>query len=451
MDFVRFGISPEDVSTLVKENKFLDLKSLMRELDPADLADLFEEVGPRERVILFRLLPKDKAIEVFELMEGRAREEMLSSFTDSEVAQVIGAMSDDERTELLEELPAKTVKKLLTKLPPEERELANLLLNYPENSAGRLMTTEFIDLKHNMTVERALERIRRDARKKETIYTCFVIDDRRKLLGTVRLEEIILAEPGTPVGKIMEPNPVFVHTHADREEVARIMSHYKLDSIPVVDSEERLVGIITLDDVLEIIEEETTEDIHKMAGMGTTTMGYFETPIWVFIKNRLPWLVGLLLFQSLSAMIVGHYEHALSLYPILAAFMATMIDAGGNAGGQSSTLVIRSMALGDLEVRHWWRVLLKELFVGALMGLLLGFVLFLRGFMITGDPRINLSAGFALFVIIVVANVVGAMLPFMGRLARIDPAVMSSPLITTLADLLGIGIYFYIASSFLGL
>jgi len=302
-----------------------------------------------------------------------------------------------------------------------------------------------------MTVQKALDKVRKFGKDAETIYTIFVVEEDKTLIGTVKLEDLLFAEPDTLIEEIYAPDPIYVKTNTDQEEVAELMKKYDLNAIPVVDNDMRLVGIITIDDIVDVIDEEATEDIHKMAGMSVTTTSYFHTSPLVFIKNRLPWLVGLLLLQSVSAYIISSFESVIAAVPILAAFMATMIDAGGNTGGQSSTLIIRSMALGDVELKDWWKVLLREIYVGLILGSILGAVLFVRGFMISHDVMVNISAAISLLVIVIFANVVGAMLPFLGKLMRIDPAVMAGPLITTVADLAGIWIYFAVATRMLGI
>lgn len=438
-----------DLHKLIERGDFRTLKLLLEDQEPNLIFEMIEELETSEKAIVFRLLRKDVAAEVFSKLEPDEQLELVKLLTDDEIKSIFRNMDPSDRAELLDELPPDVVTKLLSFLPKTERDRTIEVLNYPENSAGRLMSPYFVYVTRSMTVKESLDKVRKFGKDAETIYTIFVVEEDRTLVGTVKLEELLFSDPETTIEEIFDPNPIYVKTTTDQEEVAELMKRYDLNAIAVVDNDLRLVGIIVIDDIVDIIEEEVTEDIHKMAGMTATSTSYFHTSPWIYIKNRLPWLVGLLLFQSLSALLVSRYEKVLSLYPILAAFMATMIDAGGNAGGQSSTLIIRGMALGEIELKDWWRVLLRETYIGIIMGVVLGVTLFLRGFMITTNVQINFSAGLAILTIIVFANAIGAMLPFVGKVFRIDPAVMSGPLITTIADLAGIAIYFYIATTIL--
>ncbi len=437
-----------DIKKLIERGDFRTLKLLLEDQDANVVFEMIEELETSEKAIVFRLLHKDIAAEVFSKLESDEQFELVRMLTDEEIKSIIRSMDPSDRAELLDELPADVVTKLLSFLPKNEREQTIEILNYPDNSAGRLMSPYFVYVTKDMTVEKALTKVRKFGKDADTIYTIFVIEEDRTLAGTLKLEDLLFSESEVLVEEVYTPAPAYVKTTTDQEEVAELMKNYDLNAIAVVDNDLRLVGIITIDDIVDIIEEEATEDIHKMAGMNVTATSYFHTSPFVFIKNRLPWLFGLLLLQSLSALVVSRYENALALYPILAAFMATMVDAGGNAGGQSSTLIIRSLALGDIELKDW---LLREVYLGAIMGAVLGVTLFLRGFMITSNVSINFSAGVALFLIIIFSNAVGAMLPFVGKLFKIDPAVMSGPLVTTIADLVGMLIYFSIATLILGI
>jgi len=440
-----------DIKKLIERGDFRTLKLLLEDQDANVVFEMIEELETSEKAIVFRLLHKDIAAEVFSKLESDEQFELVRMLTDEEIKSIIRSMDPSDRAELLDELPADVVTKLLSFLPKNEREQTIEILNYPDNSAGRLMSPYFVYVTKDMTVEKALTKVRKFGKDADTIYTIFVIEEDRTLAGTLKLEDLLFSESEVLVEEVYTPAPAYVKTTTDQEEVAELMKNYDLNAIAVVDNDLRLVGIITIDDIVDIIEEEATEDIHKMAGMNVTATSYFHTSPSVFIKNRLPWLFGLLLLQSLSALVVSRFENALSLYPILAAFMATMVDAGGNAGGQSSTLIIRSLALGDIELKDWWKVFLREVYLGAIMGAVLGVTLFLRGFMITSNVSINFSAGVALFLIMIFSNAVGAMLPFVGKLFKIDPAVMSGPLVTTIADLVGMLIYFSIATLILGI
>ncbi len=440
-----------DVRKLIERGDLKTLKLLLEDQEPAVIYETIEGLESAEKAIIFRLLSKKLAAEVFSHLEFDEQIELLKLFSDEEVKNIIRNMDPADRVDLFDELPADVVTQLLALLPKDEREETLEVLNYPENSAGRVMSPNFVYVYRNSTVKEALEKVRKYGREADTIYTIFVVEEDRTLIGTVKLEELLFADPEELIEEIYEPNPVYVQTTTDQEEVAEVMKKYELNVIPVVDNDLRLVGIITTSDVFEVIDEEFTEDIHKMAGVTKTTTSYFHTPWLIFIKNRLPWLAGLLLLQSLSAFVVKRYEDLIAQVTILTAFMATMVDAGGNTGGQSSSILIRSLALKEVKLKDWWRVFLKELLIGSVLGISLGILLFARGFLITNDVLVNLSAGISLALIIIVANTIGAMLPFMGLALGIDPALLSSPLITTIADLAGMVIFFMIAKAILKL
>ncbi|MGC9372294.1 MAG: magnesium transporter [Thermovirgaceae bacterium] len=439
------------VESLMAERKFQAVKELLSTLEPADISDLLVDIPQVQRVLLFRLLPKDLAIEVFEHMEGPEREELLSSFTDREAAEIIEDMSDDDRTALLDELPAKTVKKILQHLSSEERTIANSLLNYRPSSAGRLMTPEYIDLKAGMTASEALQHIRREARSKETIYICFVMDSKRHLLGTVDLEDIILAQPETPMSALMNEDPVSVGTGTDQEECARIMSRYDLHALPVVDSESRLVGIVTFDDVLDIVEEEATEDFERMAGIQPVEERYLETGIFTLARKRLPWLVICIAAQAISSSVLNSYSFLIQSVVPLTFFIPLLIGTGGNVGNQAATLVIRGMTLGDIEWKNLRMVFLRELVTAFLLGLPLGVLAIGRAYMLHTGSDVALIVAFSLVAVVIVGNLAGVILPIIARLFKIDPAVISGPFITTTVDVLGLIIYFEIARRVLGI
>ncbi|MEJ5257887.1 MAG: magnesium transporter [Fervidobacterium sp.] len=436
-----------DLRKLIERGDFRTLKMLLEDQDANVVYEMIEELQTSEKAIVFRLLHKELAAEVFSKLEPDEQIELIRMLTDDEIKSLFKNMDPADRADLLDELPADVVTKLLSFLPKSEREQTIEVLNYPENSAGRLMSPYFVYVTKTMTVEEALTKVRKFGKDAETIYTIFVVEEDRTLLGTLQLEDLIFSDPDTPIEEIYSPDPVYVKTTTDQEEVATIMKKYDLNAIAVVDNDLRLVGIVTVDDIVDIIDEEATEDIHKMAGMSAIQTSYFHTPILVFIKNRLPWLIGLLLLQSVSAFIIHKFESVLAAIPIIAAFMTTMVDAGGNAGSQSSTLIIRSMTLGDVDLKDWFKVFVRELIIGLIIGGVLGVVLFVRGLLISNNLLVNLSAGISILLVIIFANVIGAMLPFLGRLMRIDPAVMAGPLITTIADLGGILIYFLTVSA----
>ena len=441
----------ESVEKLFERKQFKSLKELLSTMEPADIAEVIAEKTPGERVFLFRLLPKDLAIEVFEFLEGPEREELLGSFTDTEAAAIIEEMSDDDRTALFDELPAKTVKKLLAQLSPEERKLANALLNYPDDSAGRIMTPEFIDLKESMSASQALDRIRATAAKKETIYTTFVMSPERKLLGTVKIEDLILAAPGTPITEIMDNNPVSLVTSTDQEGAARAMARYDLQTIPVVDKENRLVGILTSDDILDVVQEEATEDFERMAGIRPLDEGYLNAGLFKLTGKRLTWLLVCIVTQAFSSQILQHYSFALESVVALAFFIPMLIDTGGNTGTQSATLVIRGITIGEIKAKDLGRVLLKEIISGLLLGCVLGGLAFLRARMMGDGAGLPLTVAFSVLAVVMMGNLVGVLLPFVATKLKLDPAIMSGPFITTVVDIMGLLVYFELARRILNL
>lgn len=440
-----------EVDAALENRRFAELKERLCGMEVADLADLLESVPSAKGLLLFRLLPKDTAIEVFEMMEGGHREELLAAFSDGEVAELMENMSDDDRTALFDEMPAKTVKKLLRLLSPEERTLANRLLDYADGTAGRVMTPEYVDLRVRMTVEEAIERIRRLAPSKETIYTCFVVDEIRRLVGVVELEELILVRAGTPVEEVMDDAPVSVATDTDQEEVARILSKYDRQALPVVDRQGLLVGIVTWDDVLDIVEEEATEDFHRMAGISPTEESYLETGILALARKRLTWLLICIVTETMTSSVLKGYSDALERMVALAFFIPLLIDTGGNAGTQAATLMIRGMTLGEIRKKDLFRVLSREVVTGLLLGGVLGLIALIRVSFMGLDGGVALTVALALVTVVSLGNLAGVCLPLIARLFRIDPAVMSGPFITTIVDVIGIMVYFEIAHLILGL
>ncbi len=435
----------DSVEKLFERKQFKSLKELLSTMEPADIAEVLAEKSPGERVFLFRLLPKDLAIEVFEFLEGAEREELLGSFTDTEAAAIIEEMSDDDRTALFDELPAKTVKKLLSQLSSEERKLANALLNYRADSAGRIMTPEFIDLKESMSASQALDRIRAIAARKETIYTTFVMSPERKLLGTVQLEDIILASPETPVTALMDEQPVSVVTDTDQEEAARTMARYDLQTIPVVDKENRLVGILTFDDILDVIQDEATEDFERMAGIRPVEESYLDAGLFTLTGKRLTWLLVCIATQLFSSFILQQYSFALQGAVTLAFFIPMLTGTGGNTGTQAATLIIRGITIGEIKAKDLGPILIKELFSGLLLGSALASLAFLRAWSMGEGLGLPITVALSVVAVVTAGNLVGVLLPFIAKKLKLDPAIMSGPFITTVVDILGLLVYFEVA------
>ncbi|MDD2517818.1 MAG: magnesium transporter [Thermovirgaceae bacterium] len=439
------------IERLLQEYRFPETKEALSTMEPADISEMLVGSPRAKMVLIFRLLPKDLAIEVFEHMEGSGREELLASFTEEEAAEIIEEMSDDDRTALLDELPAKTVKKLMQHLSPEERKIANRLLNYPEDSAGRIMTAEYIGLKASMTVVDALQHIRRQARSKETIYTCFVMDRERRLKGVVDLEDIILAQPETLISDLMDDDPVHVRTTMDQEELARLMSRYDLHVIPVVDLEDRLVGIVTFDDVLDIVEEEATEDFERMAGIQPIDEKYLDTGVFTLAGKRLTWLMVCILTQALTSSILKYHESSIQSVVALTFFIPFLIDSGGNTGTQSSTLMIRGMTLGEIEWGNIGRVFMREAFTGLMLGAALALFGVFRAITLGTGTDVAVVVAVSLVAVVLIGNLAGVILPFAARALRFDPAIVSGPFITTVVDVVGLLVYFGIATRIMGL
>lgn len=439
------------IERLLQEYRFPETKEALSTMEPADISEMLVGSPRAKMVLIFRLLPKDLAIEVFEHMEGSGREELLASFTEEEAAEIIEEMSDDDRTALLDELPAKTVKKLMQHLSPEEWKIANRLLNYPEDSAGRIMTAEYIGLKASMTVVDALQHIRRQARSKETIYTCFVMDRERRLKGVVDLEDIILAQPETLISDLMDDDPVHVRTTMDQEELARLMSRYDLHVIPVVDLEDRLVGIVTFDDVLDIVEEEATEDFERMAGIQPIDEKYLDTGVFTLAGKRLTWLMVCILTQALTSSILKYHESSIQSVVALTFFIPFLIDSGGNTGTQSSTLMIRGMTLGEIEWGNIGRVFMREAFTGLMLGAALALFGVFRAITLGTGTDVAVVVAVSLVAVVLIGNLAGVILPFAARALRFDPAIVSGPFITTVVDVVGLLVYFGIATRIMGL
>ncbi len=435
-----------DIKKLINEKEFKLLKELLKEQEPARIVEMIEELPHDEKIVVFRFLPKDTAAEVFSQLEKDDQMELLSLFKEDKLKEIIENMEPDDRADLLEELPANVVKRLLAHLSNEERQNTLILLNYPEYSAGRIMNPNFLDLKENMTIKEALQHIKAEGNKKETIYTLFVIDNTRKLKGTVELKDLIFSEENEIVKNIMNENPIYSTVYDNEEEVARVMQDYDLLAIPVTDSEKRLVGIITIDDIVDVLEESATEDIQKMAAVGVTETSYFHTSVWELVKSRVIWLGALLLFESIAVFVIEGFSDVLQKITVLAAFMPTINAIGGNTGSQMSAIVIRSMAVGDIEEDDFKKVLGKELFSGVILGIILGIVMFLRSIVNTREPLIMLSLSLSIIIVVMISNILGAILPFFAKKIHLDPALISGPFISTLMDILSMFFYFSIAA-----
>ena len=433
--------------------KHQEFKEKARECLQVDIAEGLEEVNDSSKVIkLFRMLPKDIASDVFSYMTSDQQQLIAESATNAEIKALVDDMFMDDAVDFLEEMPANVVKKVLQNADETTRATINQLLNYPENSAGSLMTIEYVDLHDYFTVRKAMDYIRRTGIDKETVYTCFVIDDQRHLVGQVSLRKLIIAPESTVIRDIMDTNIVSAKTTDDQEAVADDFRRYDLTSIAVCDKEERLVGIITIDDIVDVIQDENTEDIKKMAAIIPSDEAYLKTSVWNLVTHRLPWLLLLMISATFTSTIITHFETLLSGAVVLTAFIPMLMDSAGNSGSQTSVTVIRNMALGEVELSDWLRVLFKELRVAVLSGLALAAVNFLRMMIFTSaGTMVSLTVSVTLLCTVVIAMAVGCLLPMGAKRLGLDPAVMASPMITTIVDACSLLIYFMIASAMLGL
>jgi magnesium transporter len=440
----------EEIIALI-ESERLDinkLKDLFSEMNTVDIADIFTDVGKEKIIAVFRLLPKQTAADVFAEMDADEQQIIVEALTDYEVGEIMNRLFVDDAVDFIEELPANVVKRVLQNVLPEKRKLINQILQYPDDSAGSIMTTEYIDLKEDMTVREAFERIRLTGVNKETIYTCYVIKRDKTLVGVASVKALLLASPDDTIENIMDTNIVFAYTADDREAAANLFKRYDLLALPVVDKEERLVGIITVDDIVDVIEEENTEDFEKMNALSPSDDPYLKTSIIRLAKNRIVWLLVLMLSATVTGGIISSFEDALAVLPALVAFIPMLMDTGGNAGSQSSTLIIRGMALGEITLKDIIRVLWRELRIGTLCGLGLGAVNFVRIYLMNGRSLfLSAAVTVSLFFTVLMAKSVGCVLPMFAKRLGIDPAIMAAPLITTIVDGASLIIYFSIAKT----
>lgn len=447
----------ETIKVLLDEKKFGTLRDILVTMKPYDIAAVFEELQDEKTPILFRILPKELAAETFVEMDDETQEFLIHGFSDSELKEVVDELFVDDAVDLIEEMPANVVKRILRQADKDMRKQINELLKYPEDSAGSIMTTEFIVLRPEMTAEMAIKRIRRTGVDKETIYTCYVCDENNKLIGITTVKDLLLAEDEDVVREMMEENVISVHTLDDQEQVAQMFSNYNFLALPVVDKEMRLVGIVTIDDAIDVIQEEATEDIEKMAAVLPSDKPYMRTGVFGIYRKRVPWLLILMLSATFTSTIISSFDSILAQIIILSSFIPMITGSGGNAGSQASVSVIRALSLGEIEFRDIFGVLWKEIRVAVLCGLTLAVANFikllffdLRSYTGTGDPiQIALVVSATLVGTIIMAKIVGSGLPLLASKVGFDPAVMANPLISTVCDSLSLLIYFAVAKALL--
>ena len=455
----RFELVEKAILRMVEDKKYATLRDILVTMNPADIAGIFNSLDDKRIPLMFRLLPKELAAETFVEMETEDQELLIQGFSDNELKEVLDELYVDDAVDIIEEMPANVVRRILSQADPEMRQSINQILRYPENSAGAWMTTEYVSLRPGMTVEEAILRIRRQGVDKETIYTCYVTKD-RKLLGIVTVKDLLLAEDDEMlISDLMETDLISVTTHTDQEEVARIFSKYDFIALPVVDTENRMVGIVTVDDAIDVMEEEATEDIELMGGMLPSEDTYLRSTVWELFKNRIPWLLFLMLSATFTGMIINSFEDALAAQVALTAFIPMLMGTGGNSGSQSSVTIIRALSLDEVKFADLPRVVWKEIRTAVLCGLALAVVCFIKIWlvdrMLFGNPDISLMVDavvcLAMFVTVLLAKTVGAVLPMVAKVLKLDPAVMASPFITSIVDALSLLVYFLFATMLLGI
>ncbi|MBC5738165.1 magnesium transporter [Lawsonibacter faecis] len=440
----------EALRELTERRDYRALRTALAEENEVDIAEFIEALPEEKATVAFRTLPKELAAEVFSNLPPETQQVIIMSVTDRELSAIVEDLFVDDAVDMLEELPANVVRRVLKNAHPDTRKLINQFLNYPENSVGSIMTAEFMDLKKSMTVEAAIKHIRRTGEESESIYTCYVTDASRRLEGVLTVKELLLAGDEEIVADLMETDLITAETTEDREEAVARMMKYDFITMPVVDRENRLVGIVTVDDVMDVMEEEATEDFEKMAAIAPSEKPYLKTSAFSLAKHRIVWLLVLMISGMITGGILGRYEAAFAAMPLLVTFIPMLTDTGGNAGSQSSTLIIRGMAVGEIGPRDFFKVLWKELRVSLMVGAALSAVNYVRLIlMYPGNEMTALTVALALFVTVLLAKTIGGILPMAAKLVHADPAIMAAPLITTIVDAISLVVYFKIACALL--
>lgn len=434
----------ENFIQLLSSKEYKKAQSVLTQNNAIDNAKLLENLDPKDCAFAFRLIPKDEASKVFSCMSSSMQAHLVDLFTQSELKEVIDSLYMDDTVDLLEDLPANLIKRILASVDPQKRNIINKLCKYPEDSAGSIMTIEYVSLRKDMTVQEALDHIKATGIHKETIYTCYVLEN-KKLLGIVSAKSLITSNRDTKIEKLMNKNIISVQTHTDQEEVAKLFRKYDLIAMPVLDSENCFVGIVTFDDVMDVMIDETNEDISKMAAIEPNEKGYFETTVWQHAKHRIMWLLILMFSATITGSIITRYENAFQAVPLLVSFIPMLMDTGGNCGSQSSTLIIRGLALGDIKFKDLFRVIFKEFRISLIVGAILAVANGLRIFIQYQNPQIAIVVALSLAVVVILSKFIGCVLPLFANKVGLDPAIMASPLITTIVDTCSILVYFNIA------
>jgi len=440
----------ENLAELIDAKKHRELKKFIAETNDIDLAGELEKLNKECRVIFFRMLPKDAAADIFSYLSLDTQEDLIGSLTDPEIGHIVNDLFLDDAVDFIEEMPSSVVDRVLRNASSETRKQINQLLHYKNDSAGSIMTTEYVDFKKQMTVEEAFKRIRKVGMDKETIYTCYVTNDVRILEGVISVRTLLLAQETDKIGDIMNTNFIAARTDDDREHVAELFQKYDFIALPVIDTEGELVGIVTVDDAMEVLKEEYTEDFHKMAAIKPFEKPYLSMGVVELAKKRIFWLLVLMVSAFFTGGIITRYESLFLIFPVLIASLPMLMNTSGNGGTQSATLVIRGMAVGELDTSDWWRILWKEVRVGALVGGMLGAVNIMHKWFLSGNIQLGMTIGFSLFATVLISKVIGSMLPVFAKMIKMDPAIMAAPILTTIVDAGVLVVYFFVATIVMG-
>lgn len=438
------------IQTLINEKKYFEIRKYLNDLDTIEVSELLNQFESSELIMIFRLLSKNRAADVFSYLDTEHQEMIINTMTDVETKNIFDELYFDDIVDIIEEMPANVVKKILKNTDTKDRHLINQLLKYPDNSAGSIMTTEYMDLKKDMNVSQALSKIRETIQDTENVYTCYVISKDRKLEGVISLKELITSDDDVILENLMNRNFVSVHTNDDQEEVAEIIKKYDLIVLPVTDVEGRLLGIITIDDVMDVVEQEATEDFHRMAGISPVEESYLKTSAFKMARQRISWLIILMISATFTGRIIKNYESVLQSVVILSSFIPMLMDTGGNAGAQSSTIVVRALALGEVKPKDTFKILRKEFCISFIVAVVLAAINYLRLITMTRTPlNVALVVSVTLIFVVMISKIIGAFLPVVAKSLKMDPAIMAGPLITTILDALTLTIYFKFATIFL--
>ena len=435
----------EEVLELLEQKQFNKLKEYLGRINGADFPSIFEALDEKDMIIIFRLLNKEEAAEIFAELDADLQEKLINSFSDTELKYVVDNLFMDDTVDMIEEMPSNVVKRILKNVNEKDRKVINEILNYPDDCAGSIMTTEFVDLKEDMTVEDAFAKIKKIGLKKETVYNCYVLDKNRKLLGVIDIKDLLIADRTEKIKELMDDNIITVTTLDDKEDVAKIFDKSDYVALPVVDKEFRLVGIVTVDDAIDVMKEEASEDFEKMAAITPNEDGYYKTPVIVHAKNRIVWLLFLMFSSIVTGAVITHYEQAFAALPVLVSFIPMIMGTGGNCGSQSSTLVIRGLAVDEIHSKDFLKVWWKEIRVAVIVGIIMAIVNCIRIYIQYKDLQLGLVVGLTLIVTIMISKSLGSMLPLICKKLKLDPAIMAAPLISTILDTCSVLVFFNIA------